>query len=165
MCAESKKLRQGNAFPTRPSRPFTRGFLILHTYYYTDTIDTFSVAHFPRSTAVWLVTYISPYSKAPAKSHRTGITLLELAQMFPDEEAARRWFEAIIWADGRVCPNCGSDDTYEANHAKVPGVQALLLRENGDSDGTVPDSPTEVGLRHLPGCDQPQRCVVDEVAP
>ena len=46
--------------------------------------------------------------------------MLELARMFPDEEAARRWFEAIIWADGRVCPNCESEDTHEASHAKMP---------------------------------------------
>ena len=57
---------------------------------------------------------------APGKSHRVGITMLELAQIFPDEDAARRWFESIIWADGRVCPNCGSEDTHDASHAKMP---------------------------------------------
>ena len=58
--------------------------------------------------------------KAPGKSHRVGISMLELARMFPDEDAARRWFESIIWADGRACPNCGSEDTHEASHAKMP---------------------------------------------
>ena len=58
--------------------------------------------------------------KAPGRSHRVGISLLELAAMFPDEDAARRWFEAIIWADGRTCPNCGSENTHEASHAKMP---------------------------------------------
>ena len=38
--------------------------------------------------------------KAPGKAHREGITLIQLARMFPDEEAARQWFEAIFWPDG-----------------------------------------------------------------
>ena len=65
-------------------------------------------------------TAVKDHHKAPGKSHRVGITMLELAQMFPDEDAARRWFELIIWPDGRVCPNCGSEDTHEASHAKMP---------------------------------------------
>lgn len=31
--------------------------------------------------------------KAPGKSHCHGITLLQLTRMFPDEAAARHWFE------------------------------------------------------------------------
>ena len=31
---------------------------------------------------------------APGKAHREGITLLELASMFPDEDTSRLWFEA-----------------------------------------------------------------------
>ena len=58
--------------------------------------------------------------KAPGKSHREGITLMELADIFPDEAAARRWFEAHVWPDGRHCPRCGSERTHEASHAKSP---------------------------------------------
>ena len=59
--------------------------------------------------------------KAPGKSHRRGISLLELAEMFPDEESARKWFEAIVWPDGeRYCPHCGTDNNYECKHAKMP---------------------------------------------
>ena len=29
--------------------------------------------------------------KAPGKAYRKGITIIELAQMFPNEEAARKW--------------------------------------------------------------------------
>lgn len=58
---------------------------------------------------------------APGKSHRKGITLLELSQMFPNEEAAKVWFERILWPDGvRYCPTCGSDNTHECSHAKMP---------------------------------------------
>ena len=59
--------------------------------------------------------------KAPGKSFRKGITMIELARMFPDEEAARAWFEDILWGEtGRFCPECGSVDTHECKHAKMP---------------------------------------------
>ncbi len=59
--------------------------------------------------------------KAPGKHYRKGITLLELAQMFPNEAAAREWFENILWPNGkRYCPRCGSDNTHEASHIKMP---------------------------------------------
>ena len=53
--------------------------------------------------------------KAPGKSNREGITLVQLGDMFPDEDSAREWFEARIWPDGRHCPNCGSTRTHEAD--------------------------------------------------
>lgn len=56
----------------------------------------------------------------PGRSHREGISLLQLANMFPDEDAARQWFEAIVWPDGRQCPHCGSEQTHEASHKTMP---------------------------------------------
>ena len=59
--------------------------------------------------------------KAPGKVHRKGMTLFELQELFPNELAARKWFEGIIWPDGkRPCPNCGSENTHECSHAKLP---------------------------------------------
>ena len=58
--------------------------------------------------------------KAPGKAHREGMTLVDLMDMFPTEEAATEWFETIIWPDGRHCPKCGSVRTREASHAKMP---------------------------------------------
>lgn len=52
---------------------------------------------------------------APGRSDRNGMTLVELMQMFPTEDHARRWFEKWIWAKGRRCPICGSDHTVECN--------------------------------------------------
>ena len=47
--------------------------------------------------------------------------MLDLARLFPDEEAARQWFESIVWPDGeRDCPRCGSVNTHEASHPKMP---------------------------------------------
>ena len=45
---------------------------------------------------------------APGKAHRKGISLKQLFRMFPDDDAARRWFESKIWRDGPYCPHCGS---------------------------------------------------------
>ncbi|MDE0360233.1 MAG: IS1595 family transposase [Rhodospirillaceae bacterium] len=53
-------------------------------------------------------------AKAPGKAHREGISFIELADMFPDEETATKWFESLIWPNGRHCPRCGSVETSEA---------------------------------------------------
>lgn len=48
---------------------------------------------------------------APGKAYRQGISLPEFARMFPDEAAARHWFETHLWPDGEpVCPHCGGVD-------------------------------------------------------
>ena len=53
--------------------------------------------------------------KAPGKAHREGISLMALADMFPDESKATAWFEDLVWPDGnRHCPRCGSLETKKA---------------------------------------------------
>ncbi len=52
--------------------------------------------------------------KGPGKSYREGISILELADIFPDEASAAAWFEAVIWPNGRHCPRCGSVETIPA---------------------------------------------------
>ena len=57
--------------------------------------------------------------KAPGKSYREGITVVELMDMFPTEEASVAWFESVIWPDGeRHCGKCGSTRTREVPNAK-----------------------------------------------
>ena len=58
--------------------------------------------------------------RAPGKAFRKGISMLELAEMFPDEASAQQWFENQIWQDGRCCPRCQSKNTVESQHAKMP---------------------------------------------
>ena len=53
--------------------------------------------------------------RAPGKSHREGITIMQLADMFPDNAAASAWFESLVWPDGRHCPRCGGTETREAS--------------------------------------------------
>lgn len=56
--------------------------------------------------------------KAPGKSHCEGITLVQLMEMFPDETAATKWFENVVWKDTRCCGHCGSTRTSEVPNAK-----------------------------------------------
>ena len=57
--------------------------------------------------------------KAPGKSHREGISIIELTEMFPDEASAVKWFEDTRWPDGeRHCGHCGSTDTKTVPKAK-----------------------------------------------
>ena len=49
-------------------------------------------------------------ASGPGKSHRVGLTLLEVADMFPDEETSRKWIAERRWPDGPYCPRCGTDN-------------------------------------------------------
>ena len=57
-------------------------------------------------------------TKAPGKSFREGLTLIQVMDMFPDESAATRWFEAQVWPTGRCCGKCGATNTREVPNAK-----------------------------------------------
>ena len=56
--------------------------------------------------------------KAPGKPHREGVTIVELMDMFPTEEAATAWFEDVIWQGHRHCGKCGSTRTKDVPNAK-----------------------------------------------
>ena len=47
-------------------------------------------------------------AQAPGRADREGISVIELFDMFPTEQAARDWFESIRWPNGvDACPRCG----------------------------------------------------------
>ena len=46
--------------------------------------------------------------KAPGKSYRKGLTLLQLTRMFPDDRTAEEWFIKTRWPSGVACIECGS---------------------------------------------------------
>lgn len=56
--------------------------------------------------------------KSLGKSFRTGVTLLALLEVFPDEKSATKWFEAQTWSDDRCCGHCGSVRTREVPKAR-----------------------------------------------
>ena len=50
--------------------------------------------------------------KAPGKHYREGMSVVQLMDMFPDEDAAHGWFAEQRWGKaGRHCPRCGSVET------------------------------------------------------
>ena len=58
---------------------------------------------------------------SPGRSDREGLSIVELFRMFPDDDAAERWFEQNRWPGGnRQCPDCGSD-RYSVTRDLGPG--------------------------------------------
>ena len=55
---------------------------------------------------------------SPGRAFRKGISLIELFDMFPDEQSAVQWFESITWSNGRCCGHCGSTNTKPTPHGK-----------------------------------------------
>lgn len=58
--------------------------------------------------------------QVPGRTCGEGITVAQLTDMFPDEDAARQWFELAIWPTGRHCPRCKGTDTYKGAHKDMP---------------------------------------------
>ena len=56
----------------------------------------------------------------PGKYYRTGISLVELFQLFPDDEAAEEWFVACRWPDGVRCAYCDGDNVQDSTHPQMP---------------------------------------------
>lgn len=44
------------------------------------------------------------------KTYRKGMTLFDVINKFPDEEAAKTWLAEQRWPKGPKCPHCGSDN-------------------------------------------------------
>ena len=58
--------------------------------------------------------------KAPGKSYRQGLTVMQVADMFATEDRAVEWFEMWTWTDGEMyCLRCGSvDGPYRVKSGK-----------------------------------------------
>ena len=56
--------------------------------------------------------------KAPGKASRQGLSIIELTEMFPDNETAEQWFIEQRWPSGVCCPECGSLDVQERKTRK-----------------------------------------------
>jgi transposase-like protein len=51
-----------------------------------------------------------PNPTSSGKNPSGDLTLMQIAQRFSTEEAAREYFENLRWPDGPVCPHCGNAD-------------------------------------------------------
>ncbi len=57
--------------------------------------------------------------QAPGRSHREGVSVIEMARMFDTEEKAIDWFEQWLWPDRQpVCLKCGSVNAYRVKSGK-----------------------------------------------
>ncbi len=52
-------------------------------------------------------------AKAPGKSFRKGMSLVQAVRRFSNEERTERWFIQSRWPDGVICPRCGSENIKE----------------------------------------------------
>jgi transposase-like protein len=43
----------------------------------------------------------------------------QLKKRFPDDDACRRFFESILWKDGRICPHCYCEKSYHLKGSSV----------------------------------------------
>ena len=85
--------------------------------------------------------------ESPGKAHREGITVVQLMDMFPDETAAREWFEHLFWNGERCCGHCGRPQNHDGFSNEMPmpywcsDCRWLLLRSDGDACSNAPGVP------------------------
>ena len=78
---------------------------------------------------------------APGKHERTGITILELMRMFPDNETAEKWFMNIRWPDGVSCVRCESENVQTGSkHKTMPLRCRTCGKKFSAKTGTVMQS-------------------------
>ena len=71
--------------------------------------------------------------KAPGKAHRKGLTLMEIADMFRDEQAVRKWIEQEFWAGHRSA--AADPDQTHRPRLNAPSSSPL-------GNDAVPGTPT-----------------------
>ncbi len=82
--------------------------------------------------------------KAPGKSYREGLSILEVAEMFGTEERAKAWLEEQRWPNGPTCPHCGTDEvqsgikhpTMTHRCRKCPGKPMFSLKTGTVMEGS-----------------------------
>ena len=57
--------------------------------------------------------------KAPGKSYREGMSLIEIMRMFPDDATAEKWFADERWGDNPSCPHCSSTNVQAGTKHKT----------------------------------------------
>ena len=68
--------------------------------------------------------------KSPGKSDRQGISLMELADIFPSEQTAVKWFESSRWPNGPQCPHCNSREISICRNAKPMPYRCRWCRKH-----------------------------------
>ena len=86
-------------------------------------------------------------TSGPSQSHREGISLIQLFEMFPDDATAEAWFVAQRWPNGIACPQCGGMAiSTTANHPTMPYHCTDCRKFISVKSGTVMHS-SKIGYR------------------
>ena len=105
--------------------------------------------------------------KGPGRYYRRGITIFEVFEIFPNDTAARLWFEKQRWGDDFAdfhCPRCGCLDqvweTPASSRERTPYYcgycqRYFNVRTNTVMQGLV-SLLSKVGGGHLLFCHQSQ---------
>ena len=74
--------------------------------------------------------------------------IIELMEMFPDEESAVKWVGETRWPDDRRCPHCRNIDTYRMKKSQsLPWLLAVLLSPKWNRDASIPSACPQMGFR------------------
>lgn len=85
--------------------------------------------------------------KAPGKHYRKGISLIELYEMFPNDEAAEQWFVSERWPGGLRCAYCDGERVgAKGNHPTMPYHCSDCRKFFSVKTGTVMQS-SKIGYR------------------
>ena len=84
---------------------------------------------------------------SPGRGHREGITVVQLMDMFPTDEAATKWFEAAIWHGTRCCGHCGSLSTSEVPNEKPMPYWCSTCRSYFSVRTGTPIAHSKIALR------------------
>ena len=84
----------------------------------------------------------------PGKSFRKGVSLIEIMDMFPDEDTAAVWFESIYWPDGQLsCLRCGSVRAYRTKSGKPMPYRCSDCRQYFSLKTNTAFEESNIGLR------------------
>ena len=67
--------------------------------------------------------------KAPVKSCRKGMSLVQAVRQFSNEERAERMFIQSRWRDAVICPSCNSDRISEPKNRKPQPFRCIDCRK------------------------------------
>ena len=86
---------------------------------------------------------------APGKHYREGLSFIEVADMFPDNLTAERWFVQTRWPNGVCCSACGSRNVQARPKRKPQPFRCrerACLNDFSVKTGT-PMQSSNIGLR------------------
>ena len=76
---------------------------------------------------------------APGKAYREAMTIVQMMELFPTEEAATEWYESVIWPDGRHCRKCDGFRTREAFVDDITDPKTVVYADDARACQGIPN--------------------------